>query len=283
MVKSVTVFRYIILNAFIFVSLHSHAGPFPPAAGVSGTTAVAHNDSGIVGWAMAYSNYSFTSDVDPSFQTPEKSLGAAGNSTAGLNDFTFDIVSIGRGGQITLTFEKPITNGEGVDFAVFENGFSDDFLELAFVEVSSDGINFTRFPVASLTSSAVGAFGTVDTTNILGFAGKYRAGFGTPFDLNDLAGASNLDINNITHIKIIDVVGDGTSLDNLTAPVGPNPIYDPYPTSISAGFDLDAIAVMHFADVEEVPVNVPVPYFYLFLLSVPFVLTHKRLKQNSIR
>ncbi len=35
---------------------------------------------------------------------------------------------------------------------MFENGFADAFLELAFVEVSSNGIDFARFPAVSLTA-----------------------------------------------------------------------------------------------------------------------------------
>jgi len=56
----------------------------------------------------------------------------------------------------------------GFDFAVFENSFNDSFLELAFVEVSSDGINFVRFPATSNTQTDVQitGFGTIDPTYI---------------------------------------------------------------------------------------------------------------------
>ena len=53
---------------------------------------------------------------------------------------------LGDDGSLVLTFPAPIADGAGPDFAVFENAFSTEFLELAFVEVSSDGTNFTRFP-----------------------------------------------------------------------------------------------------------------------------------------
>ena len=36
---------------------------------------------------------------------------------------------VGDGGSAILTFDTPIANGPGFDFAVFENGFSDTFLE----------------------------------------------------------------------------------------------------------------------------------------------------------
>ena len=98
-----------------------------------------------------------------------------------------DTVSLGRGGSITLAFDHPIRDGLGFDFAVFENAINDSFLELGFVEVSSDGVNFFRFDNDSLTTSLVASFGEVDPTNVRNLAGKYRQGFGTPFDLEELA------------------------------------------------------------------------------------------------
>ena len=42
-------------------------------------------------------------------------------------------------------------NGNSWDFCVFENAFNDSFLELGFVEVSSNGNDFYRFPSTSFT------------------------------------------------------------------------------------------------------------------------------------
>jgi hypothetical protein len=221
----------------------AHAGPFAPAAGQTGSTAVPKNDPSIVGWATGYLDYSPGSNVDAGFRTPAKALGAA------VGD-AFDIVSLGDAGRITLTFDKPITNGAGFDFAIFENSFSDGFLELAFVEVSSNGRDFARFAAVSLTPAPVSSFGVVDPTNVTGLAGKYRQGFGTPFDLSLLLPTPNVDVNAITHVRLVDVVGDGTEFDAWpTSAGGPHPIYDPYRTSGSGGFDLDAVGVMHFASV----------------------------------
>ena len=100
---------------------------------------------------------------------PDSALGAADAAVDPAN-----VVVLGDSGRITLTFSGVIYNGPGFDFAVFENGFSDTFLELAWVEVSSDGTHFFRFPGFSLTPSAVGSFGTLDPTNIEGLAGKFR-------------------------------------------------------------------------------------------------------------
>ena len=64
-------------------------------------------------------------------------------------------MSLGDGGVAILTFKYPIKNETGNDFAVFENSFNDTFLELAFVEVSSDGIHYFRFPAVSNTQDTL--------------------------------------------------------------------------------------------------------------------------------
>lgn len=225
----------------------AYAGPFAPAATKPGSTAIFKDDVSILGWATGYQNYVPGTDLVDQWKTPEKALGKAVGGS-------FDIVSLGNGGSITLNFTNAIANGAGADFAVFENSFSDTFLELAFVEASSDGLNFFRFPTISYTPSKVGAFGAVDPTNIDGFAGKYISGYGTPFDLDLLKNYAGLDVNNVSFIRLVDVLGNGTELDDFPTEFGPrNPIYDPYKTVQSAGFDLDAVGVMNYAQVAAVP------------------------------
>jgi hypothetical protein len=225
------------------------AGPYAPEAGQSGTTAVSMNDTAIVAWATGYENFLKGPNAGDSGYTAEDTLGPAEGTT-------FDVLPLGDGGEVTLTFAQPITNGTGADFAVFENAIDSTgnqaFLELAFVEVSSNGTDFFRFPSVSLTASAVGAFDTLDTTDIHNLAGKYIAGFGTPFDLQDLAGTPGLDVNAVTHVKVIDVTGDGSTQDSLG-----NDIFDPYPTTGTSGFDLDAIGVLN---------QIPEPSVFILLL-----------------
>jgi hypothetical protein len=212
----------------------SRGGPYAPAAGQVGSTAISKDDSSLVGWATGYQDYLAGANVAPQWQMPAEALGPAGSSTT-------DIVTLGDGGQITLTFAQPIINGVGSDFAVFENSFSDVFLELAYVEVSSNGTDFFRFANDSKTENPVSAFGSIDPTNLDGLAGKYRHGWGTPFDLEQLLGVSPLlDLSNVNYVRIVDIIGDGSSLDS-TGDV----IYDPYPGSGSAGFDLDAVGVIN--------------------------------------
>ncbi len=162
------------------------------------------------------------------------------------------VVSLGDGGTAVLTFAQPIINGTGYDFAVFENGFpfgmdSLFFLELAFVEVSSDGQHFFRFTSSSLTDTLTqvdNATG-INPKAITNLAGKYIVNYGTPFDLDEMKNISGLDVNHITHVKIIDVVG---SIDNFFArrDASARKINDPWPTPFeSSGFDLDAVGVLH--------------------------------------
>lgn len=212
------------------------AGPYAPAAGEIGSTAVSKDDLMIEAWATEVVDYSPGSNLDAEFQSPIKAIGPA-EGTSG------DAVSLGRGGEITLTFDAPIRDGLGADFVVFENGVADTFLELGFVEVSSDGANFFRFESDSRTPSPVDAFGQVDPTDLNNLAGKYRQGFGTPFDLKELFGISPLlNTASVTHVRIIDIVGDGSQRD-----ASGDVIYDPFPTVGSAGFDLDAIGVIRQA------------------------------------
>ncbi len=203
---------------------------------------IAATNSAILCWADGWSSYVPGTNVDAKWQTPANALGAAVGTLDGLGA-TNGIVCLGDEGQITLTFPVPITDGPGADFAVFENAFADTFLELATVDVSSDGTNFVRFPSHCLETNWIDTYTATnasDPTAYAGLAGKHTQGFGTPFDLCILAGEPSIDIRRITHVKITDVLGNGTHLDSYG-----NPIYDPTPTWGSGGFDLDAIGVLH--------------------------------------
>jgi hypothetical protein len=121
------------------------------------------------------------------------------------------------------------------------------FLELAFVEVSSDGINYYRFPSLCNVPNNTQIPGSgvyTDARLINNLAGKYISMHGTPFDLSELSTVSGLDVNNITHVRLIDVVG---SISGHTSVDGEGKIInDPYPTNFpTGGFDLDAVGVIH--------------------------------------
>lgn len=220
------------------------AAQFPPAAGQPGTTAIAADSSVLVAWATACMVERGPQDIS------NVALGPAGTGDesmavgpAGTNG----VVSLGDGGTAVLTFERPIANGPGWDFAVFENGVSDTFLELAFVEVSSNGTDYVRFPATSNTQDTlqIEGFGAVDATRIDNLAGKYRGGFGTPFDLDAVADAPELDVNAVTHVRLVDVVGCIQPAYATHDRYG-HTVNDPWNTPFpSNGFDLDAVGVIH--------------------------------------
>jgi hypothetical protein len=217
---------------------------FPPAAGQPGSTAIPADSPLFKGWATDCRIERGLQDLsNPGLGYAEVGLEA---DACGPAD-GISVVSLGDSGTATLTFDRPIRDGEGWDFAVFENGFSAEFLELAFVEVSSDGVNFVRFPSLSLTSTQqqIGPFGLLDTEKIDQLAGKYEALWGTPFDLQTLEGNALLNLNAVTHVRISDVVGS-VHPDFGRPDSRGSLINDPWPTPFpSSGFDLDAVGVIH--------------------------------------
>ncbi len=92
-------------------------------------------------------------------------------------------------GTATATFDRPIKNESGDDFVIFANESGSQ--GQAFVEVSSNGVNFFRFD---------------NKTSIL------QTGYGTAYDLEDLADNDSLDKNNIRLIRLVD---DGIGGFNL--------------------------------------------------------------------
>ncbi|MGZ3862778.1 MAG: T9SS type A sorting domain-containing protein [Bacteroidia bacterium] len=218
---------------------------FAPPAGQIGSTAISKDSSVFVNWA----NYCVLQRGLQDVSNTSGPYATIGDSSSPLGIADNSVLSLGDGGNAVLTFPQPIMNGPGNDFAVFENSFSDDYLEFGFVEVSSDGINFFRFPATCNIQDTVqtGSFGLSDATKVNNLAGKYRALFGTPFDLSELQGISGLDVNNIIHVKIIDVVGS-VSAAYATYDKNNNKINDPWPTQFaSSGFDLDAVGVINQA------------------------------------
>lgn len=134
------------------------------------------------------------------------------------------------------------------------------------MEVSTDGVNFARFPSVSLTSDPVDAFGTIDSTEVFNLAGKHinsvfadetgelsGLSFGTPFDLEDLTTDPSvvnglLDLDEINFVRLVDIPGSGDFLDSQG-----NPIFDPFPTPLEpGGFDLEAIGVINEATNDDI-------------------------------
>jgi len=247
------------------------------------------------GWATGFRDY-FPSDDDLTdyygiydLNDPNKALGPATGyiyDVVSLGDLDSDELSDGcMPGQITLLFGEPcdgndlnhIRNVNGYDFVIFENAFlsthtgggsvsGEMFAELGYVEVSSDGVNFARFPSVSLTPRAVGMYGTIEISNIFNLVGKHpNAGgicTGTPFDLSEIADEPNVacgivDINNISYVRIVDIPGSGDFYDEAVKYIDPDsqpsrgnydqnhPIYDAWVTFNPGGVDLEAIGVLN--------------------------------------
>jgi len=239
-------------------------------------------------WATGVANYSPTPGVSSAWKDPSKALGAVtGNNLdiVSLGDLTnpasppavgakppfsddgrpysgnlndpndgWGFIGIDAPGQITLTFANGISMSGGADFVVFENSSGSQtnaFIELAYVEVSTNGVDFARFPSTYLNTTPTGAFTTLDPTDIDNLAGKHvNAGgnsWGTPFSLGDLSNdplvqSGAVDLSHIWYVRLIDIPGTGAFKDSLG-----NPIYDPTPTNGSSGFDLEAVGVIHQA------------------------------------
>jgi hypothetical protein len=223
-----------------FDAVYDVRATYAPAPPDPATTAVPYNDPRIVGWATAVDSYLPGPGVtNAQFAMPSQALGPAGTDTLA-------VVSLGNGGTITLTFGAPITDGNSWDFAVYENSFATDvFLELGFVEVSSDGTHFARFDSAFQSMVAPGGNASGKASQIGGLAGAYMVGYGTPFDLaalrnSPLVRAGTVDLTSIKYVRIVDIVGDGTTLDSFG-----RGIIDPLSDGPTAGFDLDGIAVLN--------------------------------------
>ncbi len=224
---------------------------FAPQAPQTGHEGIRNDSNIIINWATNCSVQRGWMDAADTSQG--KASSGLESNAVGNPSQNAGVVSLGDGGIATLTFAASIRNGNGFDFVIFENAFSnptnaaEGFLELAFVEVSSDGEHFIRFPAVSNTpvTQQIGPFAYLNASYLNNLAGKYIHPFGTAFDLEDLADSSNININAITHVRIIDVVGAiNTSIGSKDSQG--NLINDPYPTAFATGgFDLSAVGVIH--------------------------------------
>jgi hypothetical protein len=147
---------------------------------------------------------------------------------AGTSMGSLDVVSLGVGGEIVIELGSEVVDGDGVDLLVFENAFfaggdpSAPFFELGEVSLSDDGVSWTSFAcdVEAFSTSHCAGWHPVLSSRENGISPLDPAvAGGDPFDLADVG------LKRARYVKIRDLSAGG----------GP-------PT---AGFDLDAIAIVH--------------------------------------
>ena len=251
------------LALLIAPALHA-AGVYSNATGVTPgaiDNPIQRTSGSIVMWENSVVSYLPAPGVNASFKNPTTGLASLGdlyNPMTTTGSATVGLIGSTAPGSITLSFAQAIYDGPGADFAVFEQGFingsntSQLFAEFAYVEVSSDGINFARFDSISTNtahSAGSGAFAYYDVTNVYNLAGKHASNWGTPFDLNQLATHNLvtdgfLDLAAILYVRLVDVVGSGSILDGegneipgIAKDSLGNPIRDNWVTTGSGGFD----------------------------------------------
>ncbi|MCD4654229.1 hypothetical protein K8T06_09865 [bacterium] len=198
-------------------------------------------------------------------QLPDIVLGppkGAGDSAGSV-----DVLSLGDGGVIVLEFiDNIVSNGPGPDLIIFENAFLAGgnpeyvYSEVAFIEVSSNGVDYFRFPndynpdgepinnpsnwwgFAGVQPCLSHPDNSIDPTDPLVSGGDL-------FDLDDVG------LNEIRFIRIIDTnEGDFAALDD-----DGDVIYDPgIPGGDNAGFDLDAVAAVYSTEISPTPTVTPV-------------------------
>jgi hypothetical protein len=166
----------------------------------------------------------------------------------------------GRGGGTNYVYYN-----SGTNLMPVARGYNFTWCKLAFVDASSDATNWARFPATYLNTDLLFQASVPDSpdhwlsqdpTMINGLAGQMISQYGTPFSLSALTNSPEVvgglvHLNNIRYIRLTDVIGDGSTVDQFG-----NPIYAPYydgtqlpalvaaPDSATDGFCLRGVAVL---------------------------------------
>jgi hypothetical protein len=159
-----------------------------------------------------------------------------------------DVVSLGSGGSIVVSFSNAIVDGPGVDFIVFENPFwiggnsSNIYAEPGEVSVSDDGVTWFTFPCTP-TPDSQSTYGTGVAPPYGQCAGWHvvystptngispldpRVAGGDGFDLADLG------VTRAQYIRIVDKTNEACAEGGA----GPD----------TNGFDLDAVSIVNAAN-----------------------------------
>jgi hypothetical protein len=222
--------KFLISLVVLFATMTVSA-QFDGAVGTQDCRAINISNPRIQSWALGV-------EVQRGFQrnstTNYASYGKPYNAQGCPDSTTTTCVSLGDGGIALITFSSPIIDGEGEDFCVFENGLNSTYLELGFVEVSSDGEHFYRFPATSYTT-----YNDIRPELLNNIAGKHEVGWGTPFDLSEIENDEFFNRNNVRYVRIVDIIG-GVDTDSQG-----NVIYDGTSGGPSTGYDLTGVGVLN--------------------------------------
>ncbi len=147
---------------------------------------------------------------------------------------SLDVVSLGKGGEIVLSFEpNAIVDGPGTDLLVFENAFypagsTNPYADLGEVSVSDDGVTWATFPCTATAAPYGACAGWHPVTS--------SASNADPLDPSK-AGGDPYDLATVGLVRARFVrIKDRSSLRCTSQ--APN----------NLGFDLDAIAAVHAED-----------------------------------
>lgn len=221
-------------------------------------------------FATSVVNFTPGASANPSFPAANAVGGPTGG---GLANGSVNVCVLGVGGSLTLGFASPIVDGPGADFVAFENGLMFGgglFTEVAAVEISTDGVNFARFPTRYVGPQAPQpAFGTLPLGTFSGLVGAtpivtnvvtntidprdLPRGGGDGFDLADVANdplvvAGVVDLTAVHFVRLVDVPA-GLVQDSAGAA-----IFDNGGNTGSA--DIDAVAVVR--DATDVVADAPI-------------------------
>ena len=149
----------------------------------------------------------------------------------GLKQGSTDVVSLGNGGRIVVSFDdNAVVDGDGDDLVIFENPFLSGsllFAEVAFVEVSSDGRHWVEFPSNAQTGQGLAGRGPVLSNSANGLDPLDPASGGDRFDLADVG---------LDFVRFVRITDAGDLIDDPG-----NHVF----AGTKAGFDLDAAAAIH--------------------------------------
>ena len=220
-----------LINLVALFATMTVSAQFDGAVGTEGCQAINISNPRIQSWALGVE---VTRGLQGNSQTNYASYGKPYNAQGCPDSTTTTCVALGDGGTALITFSAPIIDGEGDDFCVFENGFNSTYLELGFVEVSSDGEHFYRFPATSYTT-----YNDIRPELLNNIAGKHEVGWGTPFDLSEIEDDEFFNRNNVRYVRIVDIIG-GVDTDSQG-----NVIYDGTSGGPSTGYDLTGVGVLN--------------------------------------